>query len=267
MKKIYLGFLLLTAFISQAQIMSFTMTPDSAKQTLRGTSTGSFSPVSMTGGSYSNNNTYYSICCSNSKSYNLYVYDFKFNIPLSSTITGVAASYTITGGNGGPANYKIDSLSLCKNFATISNYKRDSVPGPGLTPLHGSSSDLWGATLSPSIVNSSDFGLRFMMDTYGINTTVLGGFKLIIYYMTASGVEEMAVTNVNVYAFDKKLYVKDENGQRPQLEIFNITGKKIMQANLEGSKNSVDLTSFPTGVYFYTLSKEGKSKTGKFVIE
>jgi hypothetical protein len=267
MKKIYATLLVLTALISQAQIMSFTMSPDSAKQTPRGTATGTFSPVSLTGGSYSNNSTYYSICCSNSKSYNLYVYDFKFNIPLSATITGVAASYSITGGNGGPTNYKIDSLSLCKNFMTISNYKRDSVPGPGLTPLHGSSSDIWGATLSPSIVNSSDFGLRFMMDTYGINTTVLGGFKLIIYYMTASGVEEMSTVNVAVYAFDKKLYIKDENGQRSQLEIFNITGKKIMHVNLEGNKNSVDLSSFSTGIYFYTLSKEGKSKTGKFVVD
>jgi len=256
----------LSVYVEAQSPMSYSATPDSANQTPRTGSTGTFN-ISYSGGIYTNS-SYYSICCTNSKSSALNLYRFNANIPLNALITGITVSYSVTGGNGGP-NYKIDSLCLTSNFLAISSYKRDSVNGSGGTYTHGGASDLWAAALTPSLVNSPHFGFRVHLDTYGINTTIIGAFKMTIHYSLPTNIKNTeALTKVKVWYSNNELIVKTESKEESaKIMIYNLTGKKILESRIEATDYRIDLDFLTRGIYLYNYTSSSQSVIGKFVAE
>jgi hypothetical protein len=268
MKKLYVILFSLGLFLLKAQApMTFTATPDSAGQTPRPGSTGTFQ-INYTGGVYTNS-SYYSICCNNSKSSALHLYRFNFNIPSTASITGITASYSTTAGNGGPTNYKIDSLCLTNNFIKTGNYKRDSVNGPGGTYTNGGMADTWGALLTPSLVNSPHFGFRIHLDTYGINTTVLGAFTLVIHYTLPAGINEATdeLAEPQVYCSNKQLIVRTNFGDKGKICIYALTGKKIAEYETRGEELRTDLNTLDQGIYLYQYSSRNRQYLGKFILD
>jgi len=267
MKKIYLlAFIIISCLGNSQTAMSFSATPDSANQSNRPGSTGTWS-ISYNGGIVTNS-FYYSICCSNSISSALKLYRFNFNIPITATITGIAATYSTTGGNGGPTNYKWDSICIANNYIKTGNYKRDSINGSGGTYNHGNAADIWGAPLTPAIVNNPHFGLNFHIDTWGINTTIVGGFKMTVYYNVPSGINEtINDLSAQVYCYDNILYVKENNSVRSTMELYNTAGQKVMGSVLENSATTLELSGLREGIYFYTLSSEKGIKRGKVIVK
>jgi hypothetical protein len=269
MKNLYIFLFAFISVVCSSQVsMSFTSTPDSASQSPRPGSTGTFQ-IMYSGNVFNNSNVYYSICCQSSRSSALNAYRFNFNIPLSATITGVSVTYSTTGGNGGPMNYKWDSLCLSNNFLQLGTYKRDSVNGAGATFVNGSASDTWGAALTPSIVNSAHFGVRLHLDTYGINTTVLGGFKMVIHYSMPTGINVTAEEFLKpvIYARDKELYIKQHVSQSGKLALFSLTGEKVMEAPVEGQDTKLNLIALAPGIYLYKYSSAFQSVSSKIIIE
>jgi hypothetical protein len=266
MKRIYLIVFTLCALAGNSQVLTYSSTPDSASQSPRTGSTGTFAIV------YSNsvctNGFNYNICCSNSKSSALYLYRFNLNVPAGASITGVSATYTTTGGNGGATNYKWDSLSLSNNFVTVGTYKRDSINGSGGTYFHGSVSNLWGAALTPSVVNSPHFGLKFHLDTYGINTTIVGDFKLAIHYTMPTAIHEFqgAAAGPVVYVHDKRLFAGGIGQDEARLLVFTVNGQKLIDTTI-GTGSAIPLSELSAGIYIYRLGTGLQVKHGKFVLE
>ena len=91
--------------------------------------------------------------------------NFGFSIPAGATITGIQVTVaTPSPSTSGftPTNGSSLGLTAGGTAKTQSSFYQNSV----LTGTYGGSSDLWGATLSPSTVNSS---------TFGVNATVTNG--------------------------------------------------------------------------------------------
>ncbi|MGZ3919869.1 MAG: T9SS type A sorting domain-containing protein [Bacteroidia bacterium] len=266
MKNIFTIIIILSAFLVKAQApMSYSSTPDSASQTPRPGSTGTFQ-IMYSGGIYTNS-SYYSICCNNSKSSALHLYRFNINVPLTASITGVTTSYTTTAGNGGPTNYKIDSICLTNNFIKVGNYKRDSVNGAGGTYTDGGISDTWGATLTPSIVNAPHFGFRIHLDTYGINTTIMGAFNLTVHYTLPTGIKESqpAILKPIFYCENKNLIVRS-NETKINVTVYSLTGEKVAESSVE-KEGLLPLNQLSPGIYIYKYNSGLQSGSAKFIIE
>ncbi len=63
-------------------------------------------------------------------------------------------------------------------------------------------------------------------------------------------------------------YQVPQQTKTSSIHIFDLTGKKVSQVQLEGFSGQVkmNLENFSNGIYFYTLYLDGKAiKTGRFV--
>lgn len=110
---------------------------------------------------------------------------FGFAIPSDATIDGVlfeagqgVASGTVT------CQLQNDSAALfgsSKSYTATASYSVVSV---------GSSTDLWGATLTPAIINNSNFGARIWTTTAFQHR--VDAVWLTVYYTLASGVKAVA---------------------------------------------------------------------------
>jgi flagellin-like hook-associated protein FlgL len=84
---------------------------------------------------------------------------FGFSIPANATIAGVEVSYRIWGGSpGGPACFR-----LHLSGSLIGSEKEITIPTSWESGTLGSSTDLWGASLTPAIINDSAFGVKTWM--------------------------------------------------------------------------------------------------------
>jgi hypothetical protein len=84
--------------------------------------------------------------------------DFGFTIPGGSTIDGIEVLYTLTS-SGASATRRLVETQLW-NGANIGTAKSPASSWADQTL--GGAADVWGATLSPAIVNSMAFGVRLI---------------------------------------------------------------------------------------------------------
>ena len=103
------------------------------------------------------------------------------------TITGVVI--TVTGVSANECNHNYPTAQLVYNGSTIGSAKTSSsyaTPSPGVNFTFGTSGDLWGATLTPAIVNSTSFGVKLHYN--GFPCGALFGFvgfynlKMTVYF-------------------------------------------------------------------------------------
>jgi hypothetical protein len=90
--------------------------------------------------------------------------NFGFTIPTSATIVGVTvrveASEHSTGDETLNARLQDETGTL------VGSGKTASISGTGKAiDTYGATNDVWGATLTPAIVNDADFGVRFWFTT------------------------------------------------------------------------------------------------------
>lgn len=84
---------------------------------------------------------------------------YGFSIPAAATITGVTVKVEASETGTGTSNYVIQLSS--NTTPTLIGSSKNSATVNGTTDAvqtFGSATDLWGATLTPSTVNSSGFG-------------------------------------------------------------------------------------------------------------
>lgn len=121
-----------------------------------------------------------------------------FSIPSNATVKGVVVQLIADFTNSGPDNGgQIYQLSLANGTAVLGT----DVFGTSLTAVYtaytyGSSSFLWGAALTPAIINSSSFGMRFAgkSQTSGYSVISVYALKLTVYYSTSAGSDELQDT-------------------------------------------------------------------------
>lgn len=147
-----------------------------------------------TGNTVASDNSYASVSQnSNGNSNYLYLSNFGFAIPAGSTIVGVEAtterSYTTTGSR----TVSNSRISLQSNTSSIGSNQTISYPlNTDATVTTGGPTNMWGATtltLTPAIVNNSNFGLRYRITAgngTGTTTARIDYVTLKIYYTPAA---------------------------------------------------------------------------------
>jgi hypothetical protein len=76
--------------------------------------------------------------------------------------------------------------------------------------------------------------------------------------------------NVKVYFYDKTIYVDflNKNSEHSTIEIYNATGQIVAAQQIENnSVNSIDVSSFKSGIYMYKVSGKSQGKFGKLFID
>jgi len=92
----------------------------------------------------------------------LYATNYGFNIPINSTIDGIIVSVTRKVNNAGNLS-RDNNLRLITNGVINITDRATTTPYTvaDVTEAHGTSTDNWGVTLTPQIVNSARFGVAY----------------------------------------------------------------------------------------------------------
>ena len=112
--------------------------------------------------------------------------NFGFTIPTGATINGVVVKIDRKASASSAIQYTGVTLSAGGTTKTPGGLWITSV----VTDTIGSSSDLWGATLTPTIVNNSSFGVTIVAVNVsgGTNKTAsVANGNIIIYYTPSAG--------------------------------------------------------------------------------
>jgi hypothetical protein len=123
--------------------------------------------------------------------------NYGFAIPVTATILGIEVSAVLTSQNTTVAT--LSQIALYSAGAAIGTTKNPATPftNIGVTQTYGSSTDTWGATLTPAIINSSTFGFSPAVNQPdGIRVFIGQPFQMTVYYAyPSSGITLTAAPN------------------------------------------------------------------------
>lgn len=83
------------------------------------------------------------------------------------------------------------------------------------------------------------------------------------------GLNVLDYSNISVTVYPNPAYdnviIEYSDLQNPELTIYNITGELLILINKITTPQSINILSYPSGIYFFELSNENKSITGFFI--
>lgn len=100
----------------------------------------------------------------------LMITDFGMTIPPTASICGVEVSFEHSA-TGTLHNVNDNTVRLIKGGVLVGDNKAKSAiwPDSDATVAYGDSTDIWGTTLTPAEINSSDFGVAIAVDLSGVS--------------------------------------------------------------------------------------------------
>ena len=120
--------------------------------------------------------------------------NFGFNIPSSATILGVVIGFQVYGQS--TTTGTVAQVALWQTGAQLGTAKSPGTPinaFPAVTPeSYGSAADMWGAALTPAIVNDPTFGFAISINADSVRIFLFGPFTVTVYY-TLSGSGTVAI--------------------------------------------------------------------------
>lgn len=207
----------------------------------------------------------------------LYLTNLGFNIPINAIIIGVTLSigtYTCC-----PEQFFDSKVQMIINGVPSGINKAtliDFLPYPSYNnKVYGGNNDLWGNTLSPLIINNSNFGVSFEITKNNITNNpccfALMGPSIpltyvplvTIYYSISTGIIESQTStsqNINAYSFEDKMYVNNSSSEiitNAKVKIYNMLGELIneeIKTIAPKEIENISLTNPENGFYFITIS-------------
>lgn len=120
--------------------------------------------------------------------------NFGFNVPSSATILGVVIGFQVYGQS--TTTGTVAQVALWQSGSQLGTAKSPATPinaFPAITPeSYGSAGDVWGASLTPSIVNDPTFGFAISIAADSVRVFLFGPFTVTVYY-TLSGSGTVAI--------------------------------------------------------------------------
>lgn len=134
--------------------------------------------------------------------------NFGFSIPSAATILGITVEIERSAANAN--RHFEDTIQLMKAGSETGTNKGSSavaIPTTKAFGTYGSSSDLWGTTLTDTDVNNSGFGVSFKINRNSSQTTTTSVFRvrITVEYSTGRGALLSFARNSLVYADDGEL--------------------------------------------------------------
>jgi hypothetical protein len=202
--------------------------------------------------------------------------DYKFNIPANSVVDGIKVNFVYTMNNTAPNTLKETVVTLMTpSLMPV----QDKSPAAGAfinsssgLITYGGPTDTWGAYWTSNEINSPAFGFNFKLNTTAApaDFTFQNGATITVYYTLANGIKDSQTSSSGIHAYvnNRKLVIETLSRENTMVEIFALTGRKVLSANLENnSEKSVNLSELPKGVYLYNIKTENGTKTSKFLLD
>ena len=196
--------------------------------------------------------------------------NFNFSIPTGATIVGIEAATTYS--VCGPQTNIKDTIAklIVGSLEAGTNQASNLYIQTCFTPVvYGSSTNLWGTTLTASDVNSPNFGFVIYISAK-TNTNNFGEFNypsnygyMKVYYNSPTGIKSQTSITSSIFCSNKILHLNFPNTEISKIEIFSLEGKQIKEFILKNS--DLDLTDLNEGIYIYSITlSAGNSVRGKF---
>lgn len=126
--------------------------------------------------------------------------NFGFNIPSNATILGAVIGFQVYGQSATTGT--VAQVALWQTGAQIGTAKSPATPinaFPAVTPVtYGSAGDLWGASLTPSIVNDPSFGFAVSIAADSVRVFLFGPFTVTVYYTLSGSGTVAQITSIVV---------------------------------------------------------------------
>lgn len=137
------------------------------------------------------------------------------------------------------------------------------VSGGSSTGNFGSSYSTNNGTSFTGIDVDSHTSLKFL----DANTGWGGGFETMFKYNNTLSTADFAAGTFKAYPnpAGNTLNISVADIDSYQLAVTDLTGKTVMQKNLSGMDNTIDISNLSSGAYFFTMSADGKKETVKIL--
>lgn len=168
----------------------------------------------------------------------------------------------ITGYNSLTANGC--SMPYKKSIQLRPNLRIDQTPS-----LVNSSNFSRGRSLAPAVADLDNDGyVDMIVGTYAGGLTYFKGKKYTISLPEEPLISDRKVKNLNVYPNpgNGKYTVVNPGSEEALLQVFNLSGQKIMDKKISEESTSVNLEAFPTGIYLFILG-DGQDVMSQKVIK
>ncbi|MBA2612676.1 MAG: T9SS type A sorting domain-containing protein [Bacteroidetes bacterium] len=216
----------------------------------------------------------------------IYLTNYNFNIPSNSIIQGVEltlGTYT--------ANYyfyKDSTVNLIYNNTAIGlnkalNSNFTFSPNPR---FYGSSTDLWGTTLTATTINSPSFGVAVAVkynstqtsDAMAMAGTTYTTFpSLKIFYSLTTDVNAISIDTkeIDAYCSESKIILRLKNTNVKQsynVRLYDAIGKLVLDEKIIYDNNHseyiIDLKKDIKGIYYLNINNDAFiSKTKKIFVD
>ncbi len=207
--------------------------------------------------------------------------DFGFTIPGNATIEGVMLDVERRAGM--PTSIVDSTVQLMDSTAYIGNNLASSVTWPinDAYVSYGGPTDTWGASLTPSDVNFSQFGIIFKamnQSTSGAIQAYVDHVRMTVYYSTPSGM----ATQTSGTGLQSLSWQQLEDGLEVSLnlsssekfctiEVYNLLGDKILSkyfTSLHTGKNTLSLNNgkLSGGIYILRATLNGMTMNRRLVL-
>jgi hypothetical protein len=126
------------------------------------------------------------------------------------------------------------------------------------------------ATMFPELFNHLNHGGNSYLWNDGAGDWTLYDITTLHYSeLGTTSIKENSSADVTVYPNPAQDFINIEfDNQDPdsQLELFDITGRKVLTTNLKGNQK-VDISLLENGLYIYRVNQDGMVKSGKILVE
>jgi hypothetical protein len=281
MKHVLLSSFIVMTFAAEAQTSS-TNSPAAAANTMCAFSYSSTVGYTPAANVMASDNVYATAVhcnCCDQNTQCLQVTDFGFSIPAGAVIDGIVLEVekkrSAASGPGSTGIVEDNGLQIMKSGVLVGpNKSQYGVDWP-LTDTYvsyGTPTDLWGTTWTPAEINASDFGVSLASISYicgSTITTYIDHVKITVYYSTATGISEKAISAGQISVFpnpaDEESTISFSNVSRiGLLTITDELGKEIFRGSSD--KNEIALPGIKKGIYFYHIENSGTVSNGKLII-
>ena len=152
---------------------------------------------------------------------------------------------------------------ICGMRRAVSNTKSDTL---------GSSNDMWGATLTPAIVNSNGFGVMINGTGNGICTFGVFDVRVNVYYCigTTGITEPNLLPSITLFPNPANEYVQltiENYSSGSVYSISDITGKLVQTGELKNRDTKISTLNLEKGIYLFQVKTNTGIKTIKFIKE
>ncbi len=205
---------------------------------------------------------------------------FGFTIPLSTTINGIMAEVKKNSLSGTSSFPIRDSLvQLMTSVGTNVGANRASAApwsGTSTYSTYGGSSDLWGSTWTPAVINSTGFGLAFKAR----NTVATGQaanvdhIRITVFYTNTSiGINEIQSQSSDIIVFpnpsNESISVTCSGEPAESITVVDILGNRISRNQYASAitTHEIDMRDAARGIYFVEIKTKTGTTIKKFVRE